>query len=277
MTNGLHYETNDAIATIEFRRPERSNALDAATLEAMDEAVAAAAADDDVKALVFQGAGRGFSAGYDLDTSGPINVKQQTIAQDWRRLQRNNERWERIFAFPKPTLAKVHGYAVAGGLELAMACDLVVATDTARLGHPPLRALGTPPFMVFAQTLGHRDMREMLFTGNSVSGAVAADRGWINHAVPEDRLEAEVERLLTALRAMPLDNLRLLKRLILRADAITGGPAVRGIGVEFDAIAHRGTAAAAFWDEVDESGLRRALATRDAPFEAGDYLGPRAR
>lgn len=274
MTTGLNYEVRDSIGYIEFRRPERSNALDASTLLLMDEAVAAAAGNDDVKALVFHGSGKGFCSGYDLDTSGSINVKQQTVPQDWARLQRNNERWERIFSFPKPTLAKVHGYAVAGGLELAMACDLVVATDTARFGHPPLRALGTPPFMIFGQTLGHRDMREMLFTGNSIPGAQAVQRGWITRAVPEEDLDAETEKVLTALRAMPLENLHLLKRLILRADLISGGPAVRGIGVEFDAIAHRTQAAAAFWDNVDSVGLREALKLRDAPFEQWDYLRP---
>lgn len=275
MSIGLHYQVRDAIGYIEFSRPDRSNALDAATLALMDEAVASAAGNDDVKALVFHGAGKGFSSGYDLDTSGSINVRHQTVLEDWARLQRNNERWERIFSFPKPTLAKVHGFAIAGGLELAMACDMVVATTTARFGHPPLRALGTPPFMIFGQTLGHRDMREMLFTGNSVPGSQALLRGWITRAVPEDELDAETEKILAALRAMPLDNLKLLKRLILRADLISGGPAVRGIGVEFDAIAHRTEAAGAFWDSVNSAGLREALKQRDLPFEQWDYTGTR--
>ncbi|WP_113701165.1 enoyl-CoA hydratase-related protein [Nonomuraea lactucae] len=274
MMAGLNYQVRDSIGYIELSRPERSNALDLSTLELMDEAVASAAGDDGVKALVFHGAGKGFCSGYDLHPSGQINVKHQSVLQDWARLQRNNERWERIFSFPKPTLAKVHGYAVAGGLELAMACDLVVATTTARFGHPPLRALGTPPFMIFGQTLGHRDMREMLFTGNSVPGSQAQLRGWITRAVSEEQLDAETEKILSALRAMPLENLLLLKRLILRADMVTGGPAVRGMGVEFDAIAHRTQAAGAFWDSVDDLGLREALKRRDAPFREWDYVRP---
>ncbi|MGJ9413219.1 enoyl-CoA hydratase-related protein [Aeromicrobium sp. CF4.19] len=260
------YETSDSIAYFRIDRPERSNALNGEALELLDQALDDAAADPDIHALVFEGRGKGFSSGYDLAPTGAINIKHQTMLQDWARLQRNNDRWERIFSFPKPTVAKVHGFALAGGLELALSCDFVISTDDARFGHPPLRALGVPPFMLFPQTMGHRDSREMLLTGNSVSGREARGRGWITRAVPAEDLDAAVEEVLASLRAMPLDNLLLIKRSLLRADMIVGHRAVRGIGVEFDAIAHRTDAAGAFWDRVDEAGLTRALRDRDEPF-----------
>ena len=235
-------------------------------MTALDAALEDAAASADVHALLFEGAGPGFCSGYDLAPTGAINVKHQSAPEDWARLQRNNERWERIFSFPKPTVAKVHGYALAGGFELALACDFVVASDDARFGHPPIRGLGVPPFMVFPQVLGHRDTREMLLTGNSVTGKEARRRGWITRAVPREELDRATEEVLGSLRAMPLEMLRLLKASLLRADMIAGHRAVRGIGVEFDAVAHRGTAARKFWDDVDENGLRKALRIRDEPF-----------
>jgi enoyl-CoA hydratase len=260
------YGKVDAVAYLRFNRPERSNALDSATLHMLDSALDDAAADPSVHALVFEGLGKGFCAGYDLSPTGAINVQHQTAFEDWSRLLRNNERWERIYSFPKPTLAKVHGFALAGGFELAMSCDFIIAADDARFGHPPLRALGVPPFLIFPQTLGHRDAREMLLTGNSVTGAEARRRGWITRSVPPDTLADATEEILQTLRAMPQENLRLIKMSLLRADMITGHKAVRGIGVEFDAIAHRTAAASAFWDDVNHSGLNTALHHRDDPF-----------
>ena len=266
MSEPAIYEKADSIAYFRFNRPDRSNALDTDTLVALDAALQDAESSADVHALVFEGLGSGFSSGYDLAPTGAININGQTVLEDWARLQRNNDRWERIFSFPKPTVAKVHGYALAGGFELALSCDFVIAAEDARFGHPPLRSLGVPPFLVFPQVLGHRDTREMLLTGNSVSGKEARRRGWITRAVPAEELNAATEEVLSALRNMPLENLRLIKTSLLRSDMIVGYRAVRGIGVEFDAIAHRTAAAANFWADVDEHGLRQALRTRDAPF-----------
>lgn len=260
------YEVVDGIARFCINRPERSNSLDAAALLVLDDALADAAGRPDVQALLFEGTGSGFCSGYDLAPTGAINIKHQSVTDDWARLVRNNDRWERIFSFPKPTVAKVFGYALAGGFELAMSCDFVIAAEDTRFGHPPLRSLGVPPFLVFPQVLGHRDTREMLLTGNSVSGAEARRRGWITRAVPREQLDAATDEVLDSLRAMPLENLQLIKMSLLRGDMIVGHRAVRGIGVEFDAIAHRGAAAGKFWDDVDEVGLRQALRIRDAPF-----------
>lgn len=265
------YEKIGSVAYFRINRPKRSNSLDSEALTILDHALADAAADDAIHALLFEGLGKGFCSGYDLAPTGAINIKHQTVPEDWARLLRNNNRWESIYSFPKPTVAKVHGFALAGGFELAMSCDFVIAAEDARFGHPPLRSLGVPPFLVFPQTLGHRDSREMLLTGNSVSGTDARRRGWITRAVPADQLEAATEKVLKSLSAMPLENLKLIKTSLLRGDMIVGHRAVRGIGVEFDAIAHRAPSAGRFWDDVDEIGLTAALRKRDEPFEEWSY------
>lgn len=267
------YEKADGIAYFRINRPKRSNSLDSEALVALDAALTDAAEDATIHALLFEGLGKGFCAGYDLAPTGAINIKHQTVPQDWARLQRNNDRWERIYSFPKPTVAKVHGFALAGGFELAMSCDFVIATEDARFGHPPLRSLGVPPFLVFPQTLGHRDTREMLLTGNSVTGKDARRRGWITRAVPTDELEQATEEVLASLRSMPLENLKLIKTSLVRADLITGYRAVRAMGVEFDAIAHRCPSAEGFWENVDANGLTAALHHRDAPFKEWSYGG----
>ena len=265
------YEKEGSIAYFRINRPKRSNSLDGEALTVLDHALSDAAADDNIRVLLFEGLGKGFCSGYDLAPTGAINIKTQTVTEDWARLQRNNDRWERIFSFPKPTVAKVHGFALAGGFELAMSCDLVIATEDARIGHPPLRSLGVPPFLVFPQVLGHRAAREMLLTGNSVSGKDAHRRGWITRAVPAEKLEEATAQVLRSLCSMSLENLRLIKTSLLRADMITGYRAVRAMGVEFDAVAHRAPSAERFWNNVDEFGLTAALRERDAPFEEWSY------
>lgn len=265
------YEKSGQVAYFRINRPSRSNSLNGRVLDVLDHALADAAADDEIKVLQFEGVGKGFCSGYDLAPTGAINIKTQTVPEDWARLMRNNARWEAIYSFPKPTVAKVHGFALAGGFELAMSCDFVIAAEDTRIGHPPLRSLGVPPFLIFPQVLGHRATREMLLTGNSVSGRDAAERGWITRAVPADRLEAANEQILASLCAMPLMNLKLIKASLIKADFMNGNRAVRAMGPEFDAIAHRAESAEEFWDTVDEKGLTTALHERDAPFVEWSY------
>jgi len=119
--------TEGAVARIRLNRPEKSNAMSAELLAELDVALAQIADNQDVHVTLIDGAGAGFCAGYDITPGGSTDKSKGNIIADWLRLRGNIQRWVRLYKHPKPIIAKVHNYCLAGGFELAMACDLVVA------------------------------------------------------------------------------------------------------------------------------------------------------
>ena len=254
------------VARITISRPGRANAMNADVLESLDQVLASVASDPTTKVAVIEGAGKGFSAGYDIEPGGSVEESKNDIVADWLRLRANAERWSRLWRFPKPVIAKVHGYCIAGGLELVTACDLVIATEDSRFGYPAVRAVGTPPFMMLPLLVGGRIAREMLFTGDSITGSEAVAAGLANRAVPAEELESEVHRIAERIALMPLEQLMLAKASIIRGQDILGyGPAMLS-GVEFDAISHFGNAVQSFWQRSRAEGVKAAIRHRDEPF-----------
>ena len=138
MTDVVLYERRGPTAWITLNRPEKLNALNDAVVRGLEDAVARAAADDEVRVVVLTGAGRAFSAGYDL--SAEADETGLDTAAKWRELLRKDvEMTMRIWSLPKPTIAGVRGWCLAGGMEVAMACDLLICTEDARFGEPEIR------------------------------------------------------------------------------------------------------------------------------------------
>ena len=156
-----------------LNRPAKLNALSGALVEALSAAVEAA--DPDVRVIVIEGAGRAFSSGYDLteeaegEAPGPVRWRELLAADVAATLQ--------ILDCPKPVIAQVHGYALAGGLELAMACDLVVAAEGTKLGEPEIRYGSAPVTLLMPYLIGQKKTRELLLTGDLIdAGGGGADR-----------------------------------------------------------------------------------------------------
>ena len=165
--------TNDALVLsastpwgvrLTLNRPAKLNALSSELVEQLVAAVVAADADPGVRVIVIAGAGRAFSAGYDLaeevegGMGGPVG---------WRKaLAVDVEATLRILDSPKPVIAQIHGYALAGGLELAMACDLVVAAEGTKLGEPEIRYGSAPVTLLMPYLIGQKKTRELLLTGD---------------------------------------------------------------------------------------------------------------
>lgn len=256
-------------------RPAKLNALDHGLVDALDRAVAAAAEDPDVRVVVIEGAGRAFSAGYDLDEEVDEGIES---ALAWRELlARDVAMTMRVWACPKPVIAQVHGYCLAGALELAMACDLIVAAEGTKLGEPEIRYGSAPVTLLMPALIGQKKTRELLLTGDLVDAAEAVRIGLVNRVVPADRLAAEVDALADRLARTPPEVMQLTKRMLNRAMEAAGLHEAIEAGLDLGSIINAAdTPEQREWDAIVRAdGVKAALAWRDRRYE--ERLGTRDR
>jgi enoyl-CoA hydratase len=250
-----------------LNRPAKLNALSVELVEALVAAVNAAEADPRVRVIVIQGAGRAFSAGYDLTEEAEGWVGGTT---EWRALLATDiAATLRILDCPKPVIAQVHGYALAGGLELAMACDLIVAAEGTRLGEPEIRYGSAPVTLLMPYLIGQKKTRELLFTGDLIDAAEAERIGLINRVVPMDRLEAEVDGLADRLARTPPEVMGPTKLMLNRAMDASGFRLAVEAGLDLGTIVNAADSPEQReWDEiVRRDGLKAALAWRDRRYD----------
>ena len=212
----IKLEKENRVATIRLDRPDALNALSPELLTELSSAVAEAGGDESIKALVVRGEGRAFCAGADL-TYFQSTFDDPTLLPKYAT--QINEILRQIENLPFPAIAVVHGFALAGGLELMMACDMVLVAEDARIGDQHVN-FGLMPGGGSTQRLprrvGLQRAMELLTTGKWISGAEAADWGLALRAVPADSLDEELETLLTALRTKSRAGLALIKAVTLR-------------------------------------------------------------
>ena len=254
-----------------LNRPAKLNAISAELRDALADAIADAAADDRVRVVVIAGAGRAFCSGYDLSEEAPAS------AWAWRDvLARDVAATLAVWSCPKPVIAQVHGYALAGGLELAMACDLIVAADEARLGEPEIRFGSAPVTLLMPFVIGQKRTRELLMTGDLIDAAEAERIGLINRVVPGERLADEVDALAGKLARVPPDVMAPTKLMLNRAMDAAGFAAAVEMGLDLQAFVNMSTTAREFDAIVRRDGLKAALAWRDRRYDerlAGDGGG----
>jgi enoyl-CoA hydratase len=245
-----------------LNRPAKLNAISAELRDALTDAIAAASADERVRVIAIAGAGRAFCSGYDLAEAAPPD------AWAWREvLGKDVAATLAIWSCPKPVIAQVHGYALAGGLELAMACDLIVAADDAQLGEPEIRFGSAPVTLLMPFLIGQKKTRELLLTGDLI-GAVEAERiGLVNRVVPGDRLAAEVDGLADRLARVPPDVMAPTKLMLNRAMDAAGFAAAVELGLDLQSFVNMSDTARAFDELVRREGLKAALAWRDARYD----------
>ena len=249
-------------------RPDRLNALSHELVDALDRAIEAAATDPAVRVVVIEGAGRAFSAGYDLNEEvdevieGPLQ---------WRDLlARDIAVTMRIWDCPKPVIAQVHGYCLAGGLEVAMACDLIVAAEGTKLGEPEIRYGSAPVTLLMPALIGQKKTRELLLTGDLIDAVEAERIGLVNRVVPAERLSVEVDALADRLARTPPEVMRLTKHLLNRAMEASGLNEAVAAGLDLGALINAAdTPEQREWDAiVRRDGVKAALAWRDRRYEA---------
>src|SRR6476661_3985749 len=211
------------VRRITLNRPEKRNALNATLRREILAATRDADRDDSVRVTVIRGAGKCFSAGYDL--SGDPNAQGEPLdynAEGEGSYMRGvTNGWMSIWDLAKPVIAQVHGYCLAGGSELATGCDLVYVAEDAQIGYPAVR-FGVPDMHFHAWLSGMRSAMETMLTGDPMTGVEAAERGWANRAHPAEQLEEEVLRVATRIAHIPPDIVQINKRVVHRGMDIMG-------------------------------------------------------
>jgi 2-(1,2-epoxy-1,2-dihydrophenyl)acetyl-CoA isomerase len=216
MTTDLLETAKDGVAVLTLNRPDRLNAMSRPMLDALLEALPRLAEDPAVGVVVLTGAGRGFCAGGDVKAMAEGNeLGGQTMEEKAQALRARMETSRWLHEMPKPTIAMVRGPAAGAGLSLAMACDMRVASDTARLGTAFARVGYSGDFggsYYLTQLVGTAKARELYFTADLLDAQQALALGLLNRVVPDARLEEETMALASRLARGPRVALRYMKR-----------------------------------------------------------------
>ena len=276
--------TDDRVGIITLNRPEKLNALSQELLYDFDAALHDMEADHTIRVIVVKGAGRAFSAGYDLTPSQKTGAdavvrRHRGVDDKGRRLlmgirtgmQQITDIHMYFWNMAKVTIAQVHGYAVAGGCEMAMMADLVVAADDDQLGHPGLRGLGTSRTgVIWPLVIGMRKAKELYYTGENVTGTEAEEIGMINYAWPKEELEDRTLAFADRLANISADHLAILKVNMNRFYENMGIYSSVRSSTDLDA-AGQFTEFSYDWQEkMREEGLKGALQWRDGPYRETD-------
>ncbi len=264
------YEKDGRIARITLNRPEVLNAIDDSLPGELAACVGEANADDSVHVIVLSGAGEAFCAGYDLtayaESAGDNSVTQDMPwdpMKDYAFMMRNTERFMTLWRSHRPVICKVHGYAVAGGSDIALCCDLVVMGETAQIGYMPTRVWGCPTTAMWVYRLGAEKAKRMLFTGDKIDGREAEHIGLIHKAVPDDRLDAEVEALAERIAGVPVNQLMMQKLMINQAIDAMGLNNTQMIATVFDGITRHSPEGLNFKKRAETVGWKEAVRERD--------------
>ncbi|MEO6156527.1 MAG: enoyl-CoA hydratase/isomerase family protein, partial [Ilumatobacteraceae bacterium] len=203
-------EPRDKIRRLTLNRPDKRNALNDELRGALFEELRAGDRDRDVAVMIVRGGGSCFSAGYDLGS--PNHDVERSIAKTdgwWPRHVVNN--WFEMWDMATPIIGQVHGYCLAGGTELATACDLVYVAEDAAIGYPPVRLMSPTDMQWQTWMMGLRRGMEALLTGDSMSGSEAVAAGFANRAFPLAELDDAVLDVATRVAKIPGDLLALNK------------------------------------------------------------------
>ncbi len=271
------YEKDNAIATITLNRPEKYNTFRGEMIRALNDAIADANRDNSVKVIVLQGAGDSFCGGFDfsdgLEHYGNIKEKGYDPGMDAHNVCNPYTTYINTFMGLwrglKPVIAKVHGYCVGGGSELALCADIVIAAEDARFGTPYSRVWGCHLTGMWVYRLGLAKAKYYALTGEWVSGKEAADIELINFAVPLEDLDARVRAEAEKLAQIPLTQLTSMKLIVNQAYDNMGLQSTQTLGPILDGIMRNTPEGRDFVRQAKQDGVGAAIEKRDGPF--ADY------
>ena len=268
------------IARLLLNRPERLNAISMAMPREIRAAVDWAVANPDIHVIVVEGVGKGFCGGYDLAESAEAMIDHPCQQEktpwdpmvDYAFMKQNTEDFMSLWRCPKPTIAKVHGHAVAGGSDIALCCDLLVMADDARIGYMPTRVWGCPSTAMWTFRLGPLRAKQLMFTGDTLSGREAADWGLANQAVPLAQLEAETLALAERIAGVPSSHLAMHKMVVNQVMLNMGLEQTQMMANVFDGITRHNPEGLWFRRYAQQQGFKAAVEWRDSgrPIPEGD-------
>ncbi|KAF9639902.1 hypothetical protein BFW01_g11708 [Lasiodiplodia theobromae] len=277
------YETSadGKTAFIVLNRPALLNAIDERMPYEIRSAVRRANEDRNVHIIVVKGNGAGFCGGYDLQAYAERAERGQTGGsqdlrngydplEDYRIMGEYTACFAELFHSRKPTVAQVHGAAVAGGSDIALSCDLVVMADDARIGYPPSRVWGCPTTAMWTARIGAEKAKRMLFTGDLISGKEAEAIGLVIKAVPRAHLEETTQLLVDRIKSVPCNQLWMSKQVVNGFIEPQVASAQR-LATVFDGITRNSPEGVAFQQMAQKEGFKTAVTARDNPGRTDRY------
>ncbi len=261
-------EPTERVRRFTLQRPEKRNALGNELRAELFDGLRAGDRDPDVSVMIIRGSGEAFSAGYDLSTPNePVERSIAKVDGWWSRHVVNN--WFEIWDMATPVIAQVHGWCLAGGTELANACDLIYVAEDARIGYPPVRLMSPPDMQWQTWTMGLRRGMEALLTGDAMTGVEAVAAGAANRAFPADQLDGAVEAIAARIARIPADLLALNKRAAHRAMDAMGIRTGMRATADIQALGFHQRSSREYLQTLGERPLTESLSERDRAF--GDY------
>jgi len=273
-------QSNPRVARLLLNRPERLNAINDQTPGEIRAAVEWANRQDEVHVIVVEGAGKGFCGGYDLTQFGqgrtdhPCQQERHPWdpMEDYAFMKRNTEDFMSLWRSPKPTIAKVHGHAVAGGTDIALACDLLVMADEARIGYMPTRVWGCPTTAMWTYRLGPTRAKQLMFTGDTIDGRTALAWGLANDSVSAEALDGATMSLANRIAGVPRNQLAMHKIVVNQVLLAMGLEQSQQIATLFDGITRHNPEGLWFRRYAQAEGFKAAVEWRDSgrPIPEGD-------
>ena len=264
------WDTDGRIARIKLNRPDVLNAINDELPRDLARCVQEANDDDDVHVIILSGEGRAFCSGYDLtyyaEGNGSGDVTQEMPwdpMKDYTFMKKNTDLFMSLWRSHKPTIAKVHGFAVAGGSDIALCCDMIVMADDAEIGYMPARVWGCPTTAMWVYRLGPERAKRMLFTGDRINGAEAKELGLVIDSVPADALDAQVDDLARRMATVPRNQLMMQKLVINQAIDAMGLNNTQMIATVFDGITRHSPEGINFKERAEKIGWKEAVRERD--------------
>ncbi|HEX2547622.1 MAG TPA: crotonase/enoyl-CoA hydratase family protein [Ramlibacter sp.] len=260
------------VARLVLDRPERLNAINGEMPGEIRQAVEWANRNEEVHVIVVEGAGKGFCGGYDLAAFAEQHIEHpcQQEGQPWdpmvdyAQMKRYTEDFMALWRSAKPTIAKVHGAAVAGGSDIALCCDLLVMAEDARIGYMPTRVWGCPTTAMWTYRLGPMRAKQLMFTGDVLDGRTAAEWGLATAAVPAAELEAHVMQLAGRIAGVPRSHLAMHKLVVNQVMLSMGLEQTQMFATLFDGITRHNPEGLWFRRYAQQEGFKAAVQWRDS-------------
>lgn len=259
----LQYELENDVVTITLDRPEKMNALNGELLDELPAALDRAEGDKSVRAVIMTGNGEAFSAGYDLSQEGGASAdnpgEPPSLEELMERYQTAPEFVHTIHNLNLPVIAAINGYALAGGSDLAMSCDIAIASERAELGYPGMRMGGYPPTATYPFSMPMRFARELLYSGKTIDAEEAERIGMVNRTVPPDDLMGEAEAEVEEIKKIGRSNVMITKHALNSVEEMQGyRPHIIQSGF-LDALGHHTAEGRKFYEIRDDDGIEAAL------------------
>jgi len=268
------------VARLLLNRPERLNAINDETPREIRAAIEWAERNDDIHVIVIEGAGKGFCGGYDLVRYAEGASQNKWTQEndpwdpmvDYAGMKRNTEDFMSLWRCSKPTIAKIHGAAVAGGSDIALCCDLIVMAEDARIGYMPTRVWGCPTPAMWTFKLGPVRAKQLMFTGDMIDGRTAAEWGLANQSVPPAELEAATMKLANRIAGVPKSHLAMHKMVVNQVMLNMGLEQTQMLATIFDGISRHNPEGLWFRRYAQKHGFKAAIEWRDSgrPIPEGD-------